>query len=69
AVEVLISTPQAISLALGSLLVSLLSYRQIFAVIATVILIGALQTLLTLRREIREDLTSSGQDLSASLPR
>ena len=69
AVEVLISTPQAISLALGSLLVSLLSYRQIFAIIATVILIGALQTLLKLRGEIRQDFVSSGQKLSASVPR
>jgi hypothetical protein len=42
AAEVLVSTPQAISLALGSLLVSLLSYRQIFAIMATVILLGAL---------------------------
>ncbi|TCC49752.1 MFS transporter [Kribbella capetownensis] len=58
AVEVLVSTPQAISLALGSLLVSLLSYRQIFAIIATVILLGVLQTVLTLRGEIRADLTS-----------
>ncbi|MGZ0146304.1 MFS transporter [Kribbella sp. WER1] len=69
AVDVLVSTPQAVSLALGSLLVSLLSYRQIFAIIAAVILLGALQTLVTLRREIRADLASSGHDLSASLPR
>ncbi|WP_432892903.1 MFS transporter [Kribbella sp. CA-245084] len=52
AVEVLLSTPQAISLALGSLLVSLLSYRQIFVIIAAVILLGALQVVLTLRAEI-----------------
>jgi len=58
AVEVLVSTPQAISLALGSLLVSLLSYRQIFAIIAAVILLGALQIVLTLRGQIRQDLTS-----------
>jgi MFS family permease len=57
AVEVLLSTPQAISLALGSLLVSLLSYRQIFAIIATVILLGALQIVLTLRDQLRPDLT------------
>ncbi|HET6738556.1 MAG TPA: MFS transporter [Kribbella sp.] len=61
AVEVLLSTPQAISLALGSLLVSLLDYRQIFTIIATVILLGALQILLTLRREIRQDLRTKGQ--------
>lgn len=55
AVEVLLSTPQAISLALGSLLVSLLSYRQIFAIIATVILLGALQIVLTLRDQLRPE--------------
>jgi MFS family permease len=67
AVEVLLSTPQAISLALGSLLVSLLSYRQIFAIIAAVILLGALQIVLTLRDQLRPDLTPaesiSGVDL------
>ncbi|WUJ69198.1 MFS transporter [Kribbella soli] len=57
AVEVLLSTPQAISLALGSLLVSLLSYRQIFAIIATVILLGALQIVVTLRDRLCPDLT------------
>lgn len=41
AVEVLMATPQAISLAVGSLLVSLLSYRQIFVVIAAAIAVGA----------------------------
>jgi MFS family permease len=55
AAEVLLSTPQAISLALGSLLVSLLSYRQIFVIIATVILLGALQIVLTLRTQLRQD--------------
>ncbi|MFG1908404.1 MFS transporter [Kribbella sp. NPDC048928] len=54
AVEVLLSTPQAISLALGSLLVSLLDYRQIFTIIATVILLGALQIVLTLRDQLRK---------------
>ncbi|WP_405066197.1 MFS transporter [Kribbella sp. NBC_01510] len=65
AVEVLISTPQAISLALGSLLVSLLSYRQIFAIIATVILLGVLQIVLTLPAEIRGDLTSGDRQEDA----
>lgn len=41
AVEVLMATPQAISLAVGSVLVSLLSYRQIFVVIAVAIAVGA----------------------------
>jgi MFS family permease len=61
AVEVLLSTPQAISLALGSLLVSLLTYRQIFVIIATVILLGALQIVLTLRDQIRGDLRAGVQ--------
>ncbi|MBB5978703.1 MFS transporter [Kribbella solani] len=61
AVDVLVSTPQAISLALGSLLVGLLSYRQIFAIIATVILLGVLQIVLTLRTQIRADLTTGDQ--------
>jgi MFS family permease len=59
AAEVLISTPQAVSLALGSLLVSLLSYRQIFVIIATVIMLGAIQTALTLHRQIRSDLSGA----------
>jgi MFS family permease len=41
AVEVLMATPQAISLAVGSVLVSLLSYRQIFVMIAVAIALGA----------------------------
>jgi MFS family permease len=65
AVEVLVSTPQAISLAVGSLLVSLLSYRQIFAIIATVILLGALQIVLTLRDQIRDDLSRSVKPIPA----
>ncbi|NYD43721.1 MFS transporter [Nocardioides panaciterrulae] len=41
AVEVLMATPQAVSLAVGSVLVSVLSYRQIFLVIAAVVALGA----------------------------
>ena len=68
AVEVLLSTPQAISLALGSLLVSLLSYRQIFAIIATVILLGALQIVLTLRDKLRPDPTGGASGAQAPEP-
>ncbi|MDX2971332.1 MFS transporter [Kribbella solani] len=64
AVDVLVSTPQAISLALGSLLVGLLSYRQIFAIIATVILLGVLQIVLTLRTQIRQT-GAARQEVSA----
>ncbi|NIK60098.1 MFS transporter [Kribbella shirazensis] len=67
AVEVLVSTPQAVSLALGSLLVSLLSYRQIFVIIATVILLGAVQIVLTLRDQIRQDLGSRDQQSPAAV--
>lgn len=41
AVEVLMSTPQAVSLAVGSALVSVLSYRTIFWIIAVAIAVGA----------------------------
>jgi MFS family permease len=64
AVEVLVATPQAISLALGSLLVSLLSYRQIFVIIAAVILLGALQIVFTLRDQIRRDLAKDTELVS-----
>jgi MFS family permease len=55
AVEVVMATPQAISLALGSLLVVLLSYRQIFAVMAVVTMLAAAYMALTLRRQIADD--------------
>ena len=55
-VDVLLSTPQAISLAVGSLLVSLLDYRTIFWIIAVVMTLGALQIATTLRDQIRADL-------------
>ncbi|WP_372736766.1 MFS transporter [Nocardioides sp.] len=51
AVEVLMSTPQAISLAVGSVLVSQLSYRQIFSIIAIVITMGAIYIAVRLRDE------------------
>ncbi len=59
-VDVLLSTPQAISLAVGSLLVSLLDYRTIFWIIAVVMTLGALQIATTLRDQIRADLRSGG---------
>jgi predicted MFS family arabinose efflux permease len=57
-VDVLLSTPQAISLAVGSLLVSLLDYRSIFWIIAAVMTLGALQIAVTLRSQIRTDVGS-----------
>ena len=59
-VDVLLSTPQAVSLAVGSLLVSLLDYRTIFWIIAVVMTLGALQIATTLRDQIRTDLRSGG---------
>lgn len=60
AVEVLMATPQAISLAVGSLLVSLLDYRTIFWVIAVVIALGAGHIGWWLRDQIRTDFTAGG---------
>ena len=59
-VDVVLSTPQAVSLAVGSLLVSLLDYRAIFAIIATVMTLGALQILVSLRDQVRADLRGGG---------
>jgi MFS family permease len=59
-VDVLLSTPQAISLAVGSLLVSLLDYRTIFWIIAAVMTMGALQIATSLRDHIRADVRSGG---------
>jgi hypothetical protein len=59
-VDVLLSTPQAVSLAVGSLLVSLLDYRTIFWIIAVVMTLGALQIATTLRDQIRADVRSGG---------
>jgi len=60
AVDVLLSTPQAVSLALGSLLVSLLDYRTIFWIIAAVMALGAAQIAVTLRDHIRDDVARGG---------
>jgi MFS family permease len=55
AIEVVMATPQAISLALGSLLVLLLSYRQIFVIMAAVTGIAAAYIAVLLRDQIRND--------------
>jgi MFS family permease len=55
AVEVVFAVPQAISLAVGALLVTLLSYRQIFVIMAVVTAIGATYIAVTLRDQIRDD--------------
>ena len=59
-VDVVLSAPQAVSLAVGSLLVSLLDYRTIFWIIAVVMTLGALQIAVTLRDQIRADVRGGG---------
>lgn len=49
ATDVLITTPQAVSIALGALLVGLLDYRVIFVLMATGVLAAAAYLLLTVR--------------------
>ncbi len=60
AVEVLTSAPQSASLALGSMLVVVLSYRQIFAIMAVVTALAAAYVAFWLRGEIRDDLRRHG---------
>jgi MFS family permease len=55
AVEIVMATPQAISLAVGSLLVALLSYRTIFVVMAVVTAAAAAHIALLLRAQIASD--------------
>lgn len=55
AAEVVLATPQAISLALGSLLVMVLDYRLIFAAVAVVTLLGALHIAFWLREHIARE--------------
>lgn len=50
ALEVVMGTPQAISLGVGALLVSLLSYRSIFAIMASTAALAAASLLLRSRR-------------------
>jgi MFS family permease len=59
-VDVLLSTPQAISLVVGSVLVSLVDYRTIFWIIAVVMTLGALQIAITLRDQIKSDIEDGG---------
>jgi MFS family permease len=52
AIEVVFATPQAVSLALGSLLVVVLSYRQIFVIISVFTALGAVYIAAFLREQI-----------------
>jgi MFS family permease len=58
AVEIVMATPQAISLALGSLLVVLITYRQIFALMGVVTVVAAAYLVVTLRGQIADDVRS-----------
>ncbi|HET7431193.1 MAG TPA: MFS transporter [Nocardioides sp.] len=62
AVEVVMATPQAVSLALGSLLVVLLSYRTIFVLMAGVTALAAAYIAVTLRGQIVHDVRRSPAD-------
>ncbi|WP_151083826.1 MFS transporter [Nocardioides cynanchi] len=55
AIEVVMGTPQAVSLAIGSLLVLVLSYRQIFTIMGVVTLLAAAYIAVLLRRQIVDD--------------
>ena len=62
AIEVALSVPQSTSLALGSLLVVLLSYRQIFVIMAVVTALAAAYIVLTLRHQIADDVRRPGAE-------
>jgi MFS family permease len=64
AIEVVMATPQAVSLGLGSLLVLLLSYRQIFTIMAIGTLLAALYILVLLRHEIADDVRRPPDDVA-----
>jgi predicted MFS family arabinose efflux permease len=71
------TTPQAVSLALGSLLVVVLSYRVIFSIMAGVTLLAAAYIAVLLRDQIRDDVRRHKQmgpeqtsgTVSAAVPR
>ncbi len=72
AAEVVMATPQAISLAVGALLVSLIGWRSIFAIMATVMVASALYIAAMLRHELaagfvtgRADTAADGLDAAA----
>jgi MFS family permease len=66
AVEVLMATPQAVSLALGSFLVVVLTYRQIFAIMAVLTLLAAAHIALWLRGQIAHDVRRPPLDSAVS---
>jgi MFS family permease len=55
AIEVVMAVPQAVSLAVGSALVVVLSYRQIYAIMSVVTLLATAHIAFWLRRQIVDD--------------
>jgi MFS family permease len=71
AVEVVMGVPQAISLAVGSLLVVILSYRTILAIMGGVTLVASAYIVVMLRHHIAADIrrpVPEGQDTEPALP-
>jgi MFS family permease len=68
AVEVVMSVPQAVSLALGSALVVILTYRQIFAIMCVVTMLAAAHIAIWLRGQIRDDLRGGGPSDGRPVP-
>ena len=65
AVEVVMAVPQALSLALGALLVVVLSYRQIFVIVAAVTGLAAVYIAVSLRDQIRYDVRHPPEEVAA----
>ena len=68
ALEVLMGAPQAISLAVGALLVALISFRVIFLIIVVATLLGAGYVAVTLRDEIASDIATSAERRAPETP-
>ena len=67
AIEVVMATPQAVSLALGSALVVVLTYRQIYAIMCVVTLLAAAHIAFWLRRQIHDDLQGGPREDATAL--
>jgi MFS family permease len=63
AVEVVMTTPQAVSLAVGAVLVVVLGYREIFAIMGVVTALAAAYLALALRHTIADDVRRPPTDV------
>jgi hypothetical protein len=68
AVEVVMGAPQAISLAVGSMLVVVLSYRTILGIMGAATLVAAAYIVVMLRHRIIEDVRGAAAGLPAGAP-